>query len=67
MSNTEQQEDAVWNAYVDKYNKEPNDASQLLNFSKNKNNDCINLNFSSARKVPIRLLSIINPYQSQHN
>lgn len=46
-----EQEDAVWNSYIDKYNKEPVDASQLLNYSKNKNNDCITLNFSSSRKV----------------
>ena len=43
--------DIVWNKYIGKYGKEPSDASKLLNFSKNKANDCINLNFATARKV----------------
>ena len=50
MTSTEK-EDGVWNKYIDKYGKEPSDASKLLNFSKNKANDCMNLNFSISRKV----------------
>ena len=45
------EENVVWNKYIDKYGKEPTDASKLLNFSKNKNSQCINLNFATAKKV----------------
>ena len=44
-------EDAVWNKYIDKYGAEPSGAIKLLNFSKNKANDCMNLNFTTSNKV----------------
>ena len=50
MASLEQQ-DAVWNKYIDRSGNEPTDASKLLHFSKNKTNDCLNLNFATSRKV----------------
>ena len=43
--------DLVWNAYLDKYNTEPSNAQQLLNFSKNKSNNVTNLSFAISRKT----------------
>ena len=47
----ESEQDTVWNAYIDKYNSEPNNAQQLLNFSKNKSYNVPSLSFASARQT----------------